>query len=162
MLQLKALSIIFGSIFLAAVTTSADVVLPAEPNRLFRSWIEIFVPELPLGYALFCVGENGKIIGQTNGKTELRIYQPCTVYGAREDQLSSPFSFQADKMKLVQLRTVRQEEIPEKRGEGPGPQRLHCKITGERLEDYTLQCDTTLQESRKWPRFPPIRVPVKP
>ena len=153
---------IIGGIFLAAIRASADVIIPVEPHRIYRSWLSITLSELPPGYELLCIDEKGKIIDQTRGKTSLRIDFPCTIYGVGRNELSTPFSLQDDKGKLLQLRVVGQDEIPTKRGEHPRAASLTCDITGTRQEDYAMICDKRPPPSGgKW-SFPPHRSPVKP
>lgn len=153
---------VIGGIFLATIRASADVIIPVEPNRIYRSWVSITISELPLGYELLCIDEKGKIIDQTRGKTSLRIDFPCTIYGVGSNELSTPFSLQADKGKLLQLRVVGQDEIPTKRGDNPRPVSLTCDITGTRQENYVMTCDNRPPPTGgKW-SFPPHRLPVKP
>jgi len=153
---------ILGGIFLATIRASADIIIPVEPHRIYRSSLTITLSELPLGYELLCIDEKGKIIDQTKGKKSLTIDFPCTIYGIGSNELSKPFSLQEDKGKLLQLRVVGQDEIPTRRGEHPRPGSLTCDITGTRQEDYAMICDKRPPPTGgKW-SFPPHRLPVKP
>lgn len=130
---------------LIATTASADVI-PFFGRRSppMRSYLELRVVQVPKGIVFIFIDERGRFRDKSQNymlqNHRMIIDEPGTIYGAYEYQLSNPFSVYADRDKLIELRTIRDREIPHSDGVPPQPAVLICTMTKDKSMKYVLKC----------------------
>ena len=134
--------IVLTGLLLLATTVSADLIPYNGYKRhsIRTSWLDIRVNRLPSGMVLLFLDESGKLLVKARENESLRIDKPGDVFGAREAQLSTPFSFGKDREKLFKLRTFEQDQIPASYGK-PLPMFQRCSVAEAQSGAYVLKCD---------------------
>jgi hypothetical protein len=129
---------------LIATTASADVIPFFGKRRIARpynrSWIEFSASRLPKGTVLLIMDKDGEVLGKTYDKEVMRLHEPCTIYAAYESQLSTPFSYKKDRLKLIRLREVTDNDFPGSYDNEVSPALLNCRMIGGGKVAYTLDC----------------------
>jgi hypothetical protein len=125
---------------IVATTAYADLIPPGGgPIRPHRFWIELYVGRIPHGMVLILVDDNGNLLENTRKTKAMRISEPGTIYGVRENQLTTPFSFKTNKAKLVKLRTVTENDIPHGAGR-PYPALIECNTLSVGAGEFKMDC----------------------
>jgi hypothetical protein len=138
---LRTSSIVLAGIFLSA-TAYADLVPPygGGQRHPYVSSINLYVGAIPKGMVLLYLDQDGKLLEKARGNEVLIIQQSGTVYGAREKQLSQPFSFKTDQTKLFKLKTYLTADLPQSLGRPPDPAAMYCDMLSAKAGEYALKC----------------------
>jgi hypothetical protein len=132
---------------LVAASAYADVIPFFGGNYKRYSYLEMTTQQLPPGMVLLLLDDEENLVARAHGKELMMISRPGKVYLAREDQLSTPFSYRTDKKKLNKLKSFRQEDLPWRKHVQPTPEQLDCTLSQDQPDKFQLVCARSSKEN---------------
>lgn len=110
------------------------------------SHLEMTTRQLPPGMVLLLLDSRDSLVVLGHEKERLFIFEPVNVYLAREDQLSTPFSYRKDQKKLNKLKSITSGDLPWRNFVQPKPELLDCTLAQDRPDKFRLVCTSSIKE----------------